>query len=52
MSRLQDNLKILKELKRYVFENPDQRFGQILRNIGVIVDYVDENGKKSLGKSF
>lgn len=42
MSRLTDNLTILKRLKTYVQRNPDQRFGQILRNIGIIVDYIPE----------
>ena len=42
MTRKQANLKILKELRAYVTHNPDQRFGQILRNIGIIVDFQAE----------
>lgn len=36
--RQKANLEILAHLLEYVEENPDQRFGQILRNIGVVVD--------------
>lgn len=35
-SRLAINLEILKRLKKYAKENPDQRFGQILRNLGAV----------------
>jgi hypothetical protein len=42
MSRLSDNKAILEALTIAVEENPDSRFGQILRNIGVIVDVMDQ----------
>jgi hypothetical protein len=42
MSRLTDNLTILKRLATYIRRNPDQRFGQILRNTGVITTYIPE----------
>jgi hypothetical protein len=37
--RQKHNLLILWRLLRYVAANPDQRFGQVLRNTGVIVDF-------------
>jgi hypothetical protein len=42
MSRQKDNLEILNRLREYVATSPDERFGQILRNIGIINDYRDE----------
>lgn len=36
--RHEANLQILAQLLKYVDENPDQRFGQILRNTGVVVE--------------
>ena len=38
MTRKETNLEILRQLAHYVKMNPDQRFGQILRNTGVIND--------------
>lgn len=32
------NIQILKLLSKHIEKNPDQRFGQILRNTGVVVD--------------
>ena len=36
--RMEDNLTILNVLKKYTEDNPTQRFGQILRNCGIICD--------------
>lgn len=36
--RHEANLQILAQLLKYADDNPDQRFGQILRNTGVVVD--------------
>ena len=48
MKRRNANAEILGMLADYITENPDQRFGQILRNTGVVVDYqevdVADNG--------
>jgi hypothetical protein len=41
-SRVKDNLKILKRLETYIKKNPDQRFGQVLRNAGVVIDYFEQ----------
>lgn len=30
------NLKILNEIAKYIYDNPEQRFGQILRNMGIL----------------
>lgn len=35
-SRLQINLQILDQLGKYLRKYPDQRFGQALRNIGIV----------------
>lgn len=40
MSRQYYNMIILWRLALYIRKNPDQRFGQILRNIGVVKDYM------------
>lgn len=40
MTRKEANMAILKQLKHYLTMNPDQRFGQALRNTGVIVDFM------------
>lgn len=40
MTRKEANLQILAKLTQYVMINDDQRFGQILRNSGVIIDFV------------
>lgn len=45
-SRLAQNLKILRDIKAYVLMNPDQRFGQILSNLGVIEEEVVEDVTK------
>lgn len=37
-TRLEYNLAILRHLEEYVKACPDQRFGQILRNAGTIVE--------------
>jgi hypothetical protein len=43
MKRKVANLEIMNRLSEYLTKNPDQRFGQALRNLGVVVDYlVDE----------
>lgn len=39
VERLVCNLEIICKLLKYVVDNPTQRFGQILRNAGVIVDF-------------
>ena len=44
MTRKEANLQILAKLTRYVMLNDDQRFAQILRNTGVIVDFQDPPG--------
>jgi hypothetical protein len=36
--RLDDNLEIIQLLTEYIEANPSQRFGQVLRNTGVIQD--------------
>jgi hypothetical protein len=40
VTRKDANIQILAKLTTYVMLNDDQRFGQILRNIGVIVDFM------------
>ena len=45
MTRKEANLQILAEIVNYAMINPDQRFGQILRNIGVIIDFQDPPGQ-------
>jgi len=51
--RLLLNLMILEHLEKYLIKNPDQRFCQALRNIG-IVDSVSavphEQRKKAIGE--
>jgi hypothetical protein len=39
MTRKEANLQILAKLTQYAMLNDDQRFGQILRNVGVIIDF-------------
>ena len=39
VTRQTANRAIILKIARYIEENPDQRFGQILRNIGVIIDF-------------
>lgn len=41
MTRKEANLAILAKLTEHVMLNPDTRFGQALRNLGVIVDFKD-----------
>jgi len=36
MTRLQANKKLLKILKELVINNPDQRFSQVLQNLGFV----------------
>lgn len=36
MNRQEANLKILWRLSAYIMNNPDQRFGQILANLGIV----------------
>ena len=36
--RMEDNLEIIRVLKKYAEDNPSQRIGQILRNCGIIMD--------------
>lgn len=38
MNRQKANLAILERLYEYIVQNPDQRFGQILRNTGIVLD--------------
>lgn len=38
--RIIDNLAILDMLFDYITSNPDQRFGQALRNLGIVTDVV------------
>lgn len=37
-ARQQANLEIIKMIQKYAEEHPTQRFGQILRNIGILQD--------------
>jgi len=39
MTRIRANIRILHKLAKYILSHPDQRFGQILRNTGLIVDF-------------
>ena len=39
MTRQDANIQILARLTDYLMQNPDQRFGQALRNLGVIIDF-------------
>jgi hypothetical protein len=41
MGRKTDNLEILNRLSEYLAKNPDMRFGQALRNLGIVNDYKD-----------
>ena len=43
-TRLASNKEILKRLAKAVKENPDQRFGQLLRNLDVIVEIRNQQG--------
>ena len=43
MTRKEANLAILAKLTEYVMLNDYQRFGQILRNIGIVIDEMDIN---------
>lgn len=36
MQRKQINLKIIDELREYICRHPEQRFGQALRNVGIV----------------
>lgn len=36
MQRKQINLQIIDELRDYICKHPEQRFGQALRNIGIV----------------
>jgi hypothetical protein len=40
MTRKEANLQILAKITEHVMLNPDIRFGQTLRNLGVIVDFM------------
>ena len=40
MKRKDANLEIMNKLSEYLSKNPDQRFGQALRNTGVVVDFI------------
>lgn len=42
MTRLEANKKIVKMISKAVNDNPDWRFGQLLRNVGAIRDYQDD----------
>lgn len=42
MTRKEANLEILRRIKHYITMYPDIRFGQALRNLGVIVDFLDD----------
>lgn len=42
MTRLEANKKIVKMISKAVKDNPDWRFGQLLRNVGAIRDYQDD----------
>ena len=44
MTRYELNLQIVAKLFNYLIENKDERFGQALRNVGVIVDFQDPPG--------
>ncbi len=44
MKRQEANQELLKVLEKLVKENPDQRFHQILRNYGFIVDEPSKDG--------
>lgn len=44
MKRQEANQELLKILEKLVKENPDQRFHQILRNYGFIVDKSSQDG--------
>lgn len=42
MNRKEANMEIIRLLVNYINMCPDQRFGQVLRNAGVIIDWRDE----------
>lgn len=42
--RKQINLQIIDELRDYICKYPEQRFGQALRNIGIVDTEFDERG--------
>lgn len=44
MTRKEANLQILARITKYINQYPDMRFGQALRNLGVIVDVSDPIG--------
>lgn len=39
MKRIVANAEIMVRLGRYLTQNPDIRFGQALRNLGIVVDF-------------
>lgn len=44
MTRQDANLKIVKRIWQACKDYPDWRFGQILRNLGVVEEYRNEEG--------
>jgi hypothetical protein len=45
MTRLEANLEILRILTEYARNNPDERFGQILRNTEVVTEIINFEGR-------
>ena len=44
MTRQEANLEILRRIQEYAEKHPDQRLGQILRNLNIITEYRNKEG--------
>ena len=44
LQRIKDNAKLLNHLGKYMLRHPTERFGQALRNVGLVRDFTDEQG--------
>ena len=44
--RQEDNLEILRLVKKYVKDHPEQRLGQALRNVGILMDVGVRNSSR------
>ena len=51
MSRLKNNLEILKKLEQYIRKYPDMRFGQALENLGLVKYHIDMKNETNYWES-
>ena len=47
-ARQATNVKILRKLEAYIRKYPNQRFGQILRNSGAVLDVYNSPGERPI----